>query len=104
MVQTIGEALISEGLACLFPHQIYGYEPEPWEQLDNGFEMTALVERALAEWHEPNLMSPWFRGGDGLPPRAVYSVGTWIVANRIAEWGEGATPAKLACLPAEKFR
>ena len=71
---TVGETLISEGLACLFPHQLYGHEPESWEHLAPDWDMADLVERAQAEWREPiDSHISWFRGGDGLAiPSCVF--------------------------------
>jgi len=102
---TVGEALISEGLACLFAHQLYGNKPEDWEKLPADFDREALVNRAFDEWNASiDDRMNWFRGGDGLPPWAIYSVGVCVVGEKLESWGAESTPGIVVNYPAEKFR
>lgn len=80
---TLGEALVSEGLAGQFVHKLFGNGPEPWEkavaqeQLYNGsvdLEMLATDDYDHSEW---------FFGSGSKPRWLGYSlgyemVGTWL--------------------------
>ena len=91
---TLGEGLVSEGLACIFAREIYPGPPEPWEAPAPGTDMDALLGRAVAEWDAPfRLGSRWIGGGDGLPRWAIYAAGTRIAADALARTGHMAADA-----------
>jgi uncharacterized protein YjaZ len=102
--RTLGEALISEGLACHFESELPGGKVPFYAQAVHGDELTNLLERA-----RPELFSSlydhrvWFFGSptQGIPRHAGYSMGfrtvqTYIVHNRIPA-------SKLWALPADRF-
>lgn len=75
---TLGEALISEGLAGVFVRDLYGSPPEPWERaLDNP---TEFVERVEAGWDQAYNHAEWFFGAGDYPAWAGYTLGYRIVA------------------------
>jgi len=80
--QSLGEALVSEGLAGQFVNRLYGTPPEPWEK---------ALEPRVAWHHLPDdkaLASPlfdhegWFFGAGGRYPRWLgYTLG-YLIAGR----------------------
>jgi hypothetical protein len=83
--KTLGEALVSEGLAGHFTARLLGTPPEPWE--------CGLTEDALRA-HRPDAAmlaaadynhAAWFFGRGGAQPRWLgYSLGFRIVADWLA--------------------
>ena len=79
---TLGEALVSEGLAGRFVGRVLGTSPEPWER--------ALDDRTL-DAYRPNAEelaargydhASWFFGSDGRRPRWLgYTLGYRIVGD-----------------------
>ena len=87
--RTLGEALVSEGLAGRFVERVYGSRPEPWER--------ALPIADLAQWgpspHE--IVSTdydhdaWFFGVGAKPRWLGYTLGYEIVGR----WQERKSPS-----------
>lgn len=84
--RTLGEAIVSEGLACRFVSEVFSDPPEPWE--------IALAPNALAEWieaarpHIGDMMydhASWFFGGRGVPRWAGYAIGFELVGRFLRE-------------------
>ena len=101
--RTLGEALVSEGLACHFETELRGgIAPFYARALDVG-TLEAMRARAHAERNSSYKHRAWFFGSseDGIPKYTGYSVGFSIVAQYIHNCG---TPAsRLWDAPAEAF-
>ncbi|KQP62119.1 DUF2268 domain-containing putative Zn-dependent protease [Methylobacterium sp. Leaf112] len=83
---TLGEALVSEGLAGRFVERLFGAAPEPWE---NAFDDTALAaqrpDAALLAARDYD-HAAWFFGSDAYPRWYGYTLGyriagDWVRAN-----------------------
>jgi len=78
---SLGEALVSEGLAGHFAQEVYGDPIEPWERLDIG-DVRAHVEHAARIWgHADYGHDAWFFGRGDLPRWLGYSLGFQLVAR-----------------------
>ncbi|MHC8318921.1 DUF2268 domain-containing putative Zn-dependent protease [Pseudomonas sp. LB3P31] len=85
---TLGEALVSEGLAGQFVQHLLGSEAEPWERAVNCAELlrTPADRQALEATHYDH--SAWFFG-TGIHPRWLgYSLGHQMVGKWLAAAGE----------------
>jgi hypothetical protein len=87
--RTLGEALVSEGLAGHFVHRLYRTPPELWE--------CALAERTALDYlpdsdslaHTNYNHADWFFGTGGRYPRWLgYTLGYVIVGHWLAKSGE----------------
>lgn len=81
---TLGEAVVSEGLAGHFSLELFAGEPEPWESLAP--EIVSPHLQPLAErWQQTDYDHPaWFFGTSHLPRWLGYSAGFNAVANYLA--------------------
>lgn len=78
---TLGEALISEGLAGHFVLEVFGGEPELWEQLALDVLAPHRAE-ARHDWHVPRYdHAAWFFGTGDKPRWLGYSLGFDIVGH-----------------------
>jgi uncharacterized protein YjaZ len=101
---TLGEALVSEGLACVFETGFRGGVPPFWARA-----LDARALRAAEALARPSLADraydhrAWFFGApdDGLPRHVGYSLGFEIVARHVRSTGR--TAAQLVRVPAEPF-
>jgi uncharacterized protein YjaZ len=101
---TLGEALVSEGLACVFETGFRGGVPPFWARALDARALRAAETRA-----RPSLADrgydhrAWFVGApdDGLPRHVGYSLGFDIVARHVRTTGRSA--AQLVHVPAEPF-
>lgn len=101
--RTLGEALVSEGLAGHFCRQLYASAPEPWESALSEKETTACVMKAEQEWFAPSYRhGEWFFGQGGLPHWAGYSLG-YAVVDRYLQHNGGQSAASLVHEPAANF-
>ncbi|TBW53362.1 peptidase [Marinobacter halodurans] len=101
--RTLGEALVSEGLAGHFCRLLYGNTPEPWESALSATEMAACANQAAQEWSAPSYRhEAWFFGQGGLPQWAGYSLG-YALVKRYLERNEGEDAASLVHEPAASF-
>lgn len=99
---TLGEVLVSEGLAGHFVQEIYGPPLEPWESVPGPVLRLHLAE-AQAEWDSRDYEhSRWFFGSRDLPRWLGYSLGFQIVDRYLAE--TGASAAGQAHFAAAGFR
>lgn len=100
---SLGEALVSEGLAGTFAQQLCGGLPEPWERL----EMSAIsCHAALADtyWHRTDYgHEAWFFGAGSLPRWLGYSLGFQLVKRFLVEHN-GSSPSSLVACDAQAFR
>jgi uncharacterized protein YjaZ len=83
--ETLGEALVSEGLAGRFVERIFGTAPEPWENaMDEASLRAHLPDNALLSSSDYN-HATWFYCRDGrLPCWLGYTLGYRIVGDWLA--------------------
>ncbi|MEL6618295.1 MAG: DUF2268 domain-containing putative Zn-dependent protease [Pseudomonadota bacterium] len=97
---TLGDALISEGLAGVFVRDLYDSAPEPWERaLDS---VSALSTAVFGGWDEAYDHGEWFFGAGRYPVWAGYSLGYRIVAFHADRVSEGIVD--LTQRPASHFK
>ena len=100
---TLGEALVSEGLAGHFVREVYASEPEPWECAVSGEAMLAEREDALSEWDNAGYdHRSWFFG-PSRPKWLGYSMGYALVGAYLKAHPLE-TAAGLVNASAERFR
>lgn len=102
--RTLGEALVSEGLAGRFVRHLYADPPEPWEDAAGTAELARGAALARAGWDDRGYdHGRWFHGRGDLPRWLGYTLGYRIVGA----WLE-ARPAlgvvAATGLPASGFR
>jgi uncharacterized protein YjaZ len=83
---TLGEALVSEGLADAFVHEAFPSTPsQPWDHALSESQLEATWLRAKSELWSPYSVKEhqrWFFGVGGDVPRwAGYSLGYWLVSQ-----------------------
>ncbi|WP_004580313.1 DUF2268 domain-containing putative Zn-dependent protease [Marinobacter nanhaiticus] len=101
--QTLGEALVSEGLAGHFCRLLYGSAPEPWESALSGNELIDCAMRAKERWSEHAYRhGEWFFGQGPLPRWAGYSLGYALVERHLKQH-TGEDAASLVHEPAASF-
>ncbi|MEL6596268.1 MAG: DUF2268 domain-containing putative Zn-dependent protease [Pseudomonadota bacterium] len=99
--RTLGEALVSEGLAGQFVREVYGTEPEPWECAIDDSLIPTLAGAALREWADPEYdHARWFFGSGHLPNWAGYSLG-YAMAHLWLAGTQGARASTAADIPAD---
>jgi uncharacterized protein YjaZ len=82
---TLGEALVSEGLAGHFVLELVGGPPEPWERLPDG-EVRSHMTHAVQEWDRTDYNhEAWFFGRRDLPRWLGYSLGFRLVERFLSE-------------------
>ncbi|SFQ28709.1 Predicted Zn-dependent protease [Roseivivax halotolerans] len=98
--RTLGEALVTEGLAGRYVHAIFDSAPEIFEAPRDG-DLDALGD-ALEQWAAPYDHAEWFFGTKDRPMWLGYRLGYRIVAQHIAATG---TPVReLTDAPAAEFK
>jgi uncharacterized protein YjaZ len=82
---SLGEALVSEGLAGRFVERIFGTAPEPWESaMDEATLRAHLPNDALLASSDYN-HATWFYGQNGRLPRWIgYTLGYRIAGDWLA--------------------
>lgn len=101
--ETLGAALVSEGLAGHFAQEAFGGDPEPWERLQAG-TLRPYLSRAQAEWQNAGYdHAAWFFGSPELPRWLGYSLGYQLVRQYLATHGN-ARASTLAHADPEDFR
>lgn len=87
--RTLGEALVSEGLAGQFTRRLFGNPPEPWERACNAATLRAhhpTIEELLALNFDH---AAWFYGSDGRRPRWLgYTLGYELAGQWLAQAGD----------------
>ncbi|XVO89624.1 DUF2268 domain-containing putative Zn-dependent protease [Pseudomonas palleroniana] len=90
---TLGEALVSEGLAGQFVQHVLGSEPEPWESA-HGLEALQAAPVSLNEleatYYDHNA---WFFGTGDKPRWLGYALGHQMVGRWLATVGQPNTEA-----------
>ncbi|NJS38100.1 MAG: DUF2268 domain-containing protein [Rhodobacteraceae bacterium] len=85
--ETLGDALVSEGLAGHFTQEVYGGEPEPWEQLPAS-TWRPYLGKAQADWLSAEYdHTGWFFGSQDFPKWLGYSIGYQVVGQYLAVHG-----------------
>ncbi len=103
--RTFGEAMVSEGVAEAFVHELYPHRPAvPWtERLDDPARTWTLAKPLLNEPDDdPVRHDRWFYGKDGLPRFAAYRLGYAIAESYLAGHKNRAA-ADLALVPAKEI-
>jgi hypothetical protein len=82
---TLGEALVSEGLAGQFVHHLFGTPPEPWECAVDDATLRARAPDAAALSACGYDHAAWFFGKGGWYPRWLgYTLGSRIAGDWVA--------------------
>ncbi len=101
---TLGEALVTEGLAQAFVHEMIDCPPEPWETMPHGVDLAQLCQRADAAFEDADYAhEAWFFGAGDLPEWTGYALGRALVFAHLRRSG-GASALDLAQTPAALFR
>ncbi len=101
--KTLGEALVSEGLAGHFAQEAFGGEREPWEQLPVSILRTYVL-KAKAAWQSPDYShAEWFFGSQEFPAWVGYSLGYELIGRYLAAHGD-ACASNLVHANAADFR
>lgn len=101
---TLGEALVTEGLAGHFVHQVLGTPPEPWECAISGEQLTKAQQRAFIAWDDATYdHAAWFFGDGAEEQWCGYTLGYNIVGQYLVRHPQH-TPASLADTPAAALR
>jgi uncharacterized protein YjaZ len=100
---SLGEALVSEGLAGHFVQELFGGPPEPWEGLPED-EVLSHAALAAQQWDSTDYShEAWFFGRGDLPRWLGYSLGFRLVGKFLAEHPRSRA-AKLGEAEARDFR
>lgn len=85
---TLGEALVSEGLAGQFVRHLLGNDPEPWECAVTGADLlrSQVDLKTLESTHYNH--SEWFFGFGAHPKWLGYTLGYQMVGRWLASVGE----------------
>lgn len=100
---TLGEALVSEGLAQRFLHEMMDCPPEPFEDAVPSETCEAWLPQARAAFNDPHYdHGAWFFGEGEMPNWLGYALGKHMV-DRYLERRPEATALGLAHAEAEEF-
>lgn len=99
--KSLGDALVSEGLAGHFVLQVLGGKPDPWDAV---MPAPGLARRAMNEWARLDYDHPrWFMGKGDIRKWAGYGLGHRLVAEHLAQQ-PGADAVTLALVRSDAFR
>ncbi|MDO5605453.1 MAG: DUF2268 domain-containing putative Zn-dependent protease [Paracoccus sp. (in: a-proteobacteria)] len=99
--RTLGEALVSEGLAGHFVLQVMGGDTDPW---DSVAPSDGLARRAMNEWARLGYdHAEWFFGAGNIRRWSGYGLGHRLIAAWLADHPHE-DAVTLATVPAERFR
>ena len=80
--RTLGEALVSEGLAGRFARELYDNPPEHYESALEPNAFDELAPLALTHWDDAGYDHPrWFFGARNLPVHVGYTLGYALVGE-----------------------
>ncbi|MCT8266841.1 DUF2268 domain-containing protein [Afifella sp. JA880] len=100
---SLGEALVSEGLAGHFVQELFGGPPEPWERLPDD-DIRPHSARVADEWDRTDYNhEAWFYGRGDLPRWLGYSLGFRLIENYLQNH-PSSRAATLAETSAQEFR
>jgi len=81
---TLGEAVVSEGLAGHFSLELLGGQPEPWERLESDIVRSYALQ-LHDSWHRADYdHNAWFYGTSGLPKWLGYTAGFRLISRYLA--------------------
>lgn len=103
--QTLGEALVTEGLAASFELEVFGNTPNMWDVAVRGKKLRQLQARAAREIHSTTYNhNEWFFGSvrRNIPRWTGYALGYSIV-NTYLQQNQRVTPSMLVRVPAKKI-
>lgn len=86
--QTLGEALITEGLAAHFELEVFGGKPNMWDVAIRGQALQKSLRRARREFTSKTYNhNDWFFGSDRrkIPRWTGYALGFYLVSNYLRE-------------------
>lgn len=99
--RSLGEALVSEGLAGHFVLQLLGGKPDPWDSVTPA---ESAAKQAMNEWARLDYdHDRWFFGGGDLRKWTGYGLGHRLIVEYLAE-NPGQNAASLAYLKADELR
>ena len=99
--RSLGEALVSEGLAGHFVLQVLGGAPDPWDATRPG---SGSLKQAGSLWARRDYdHGEWFMGRGRMRKWTGYGLGHRLLAEHLAE-AEGQSAASLVAEPADAFR
>lgn len=100
---TLGEAIVSEGLAGHFSLELFKGKPEPWESL-NPDTVQPFTLQLSESWHHTDYdHNAWFFGARDLPKWVGYTAGFNLVRKYLTNF-PSLKASMLANIEAEKFR
>ncbi|MCM5557117.1 DUF2268 domain-containing putative Zn-dependent protease [Pleomorphomonas sp. JP5] len=85
---TLGEALVSEGLAGRFVVRLLGSDPEPWERAVSGDDLRSAPVASSRLEEDDYDHAAWFHGRGPYPRWLGYSLGYDMVGAWLAEVGD----------------
>lgn len=99
--RSLGEALVSEGLAGHFVQHVLAGPPDPWDAVQPA---PGLARQAASAWDRLDFNhARWFLGKGDIRKWAGYGLGYRLVAEYLSQ-APGADAETLAILRAEAFR
>lgn len=99
--KSLGEALVSEGLAGHFVLQVLGGSPDPWDAVAPS---ESLVRQAQNEWARRDYdHAEWFFGKGKIRRWSGYGLGHRLVAEYLAQ-NPKENAVTLAAAPSDRFR
>lgn len=100
---TLGEALVSEGLAGHFSLELFGGEPELWESLKSDI-IQSYGSQLHDSWHRTDYdHNAWFFGTGDLPGWLGYTAGFNLISRYLAAYPH-LKASMLANINAEELR
>lgn len=97
--ETLGAALISEGLAVQFETEVWGGKPSAWATALTEEQIFALLDIVVAEiGNEKYNHARWFFGTENLPRWGGYAIGMYLVREYL-RLHPGETAASLVSTP-----
>lgn len=101
--ESLGAALIMEGLAVSFETEVWGGEPSLWATAISLSDIQSLLPIIVDEWNSKKYdHARWFYGKGDLPRWAGYAVGAYLVAEYLKRH-PGETAASLVGTPTQTF-
>ena len=98
---SLGEALVSEGLAGHFTLQVLGGEPDPWDAVKPAGR---VARAAMNKWARLDYNhAHWFFGGGELRRWTGYGLGHMLISEHLSRFPDQ-DAVKLADVKAEEFR
>lgn len=103
--QTLGEALITEGLAANFELEVFGKKPNMWDVAVRGKKLRQLQKRALREFQSSKYNhNDWFFGSErrNIPRWTGYALGYRMVQEYLRK-NYQLQPSKLVATKADEL-